>query len=797
MMNKIKPYLFGFSVIALFILATASAWVYSRIDGALPKLDGNVNIYGLNESVSIERDENGIATIKAQNRTDAAIALGFIHSQERFFQMDLLRRNSAGELSSLFGDIALEYDKEIKVHRFRERARTIVRSLAPKELALLKAYTNGVNQGLERLGSSPFEYLLLRQEPVLWREEDTILTVLSMYLDLQYAGGERELSLAAMQKALPAELFSFFSAKGSQWDATLDSTQFKHAVMPEMPTDFLNSLSNKSLNAHHSSTTLGQDQNFVGSNNWAVSGALTATGSAIVANDMHLGIRVPNTWYRATIEYKADNKQTVSITGATLPGTPNVIVGSNGHIAWGFTNSYGDWSDVVVLKTNGDNSQYLTPNGYQAFTNHIQVIAIKDKDSVEIQTQETIWGPVIGKDSEGNLLAYRWVAHDQNAVNLAHVKLETATTVNQAFAIAATAGIPAQNMMVADKHGDIGWTIMGQIPRKVGAIDELPTDWSTGEFGWNGYLSAHEYPKVKTPAEQRLWTANSRVVGGNMYKVIGNGGYALGARAKQIKQRLFEHQNFNEQTLLDIALDTEAIYLARWQQLLTQQVMTKAALANNPNWQEALSFAQQTPFYANADSVTYRLIKTFKSEVKTRVFEQLNNYLSEQDDNFSFHTVRNLFEEPLWQLVTKQPNGFLADNLSWQALLADALNETLNDMTDGQTLSEATWGQTNAAEIKHPLAGAIPIFGKTLNMPADHLGGDSFMPRVDGGSFGASERMIVSPGQEASGIFHMPTSQAGHPWSPYYGKGHSDWVEGRPSPFLPGKTKYKLTLLKY
>jgi len=410
---NIKKIAIALLLISCFFIATAATWLYSRVDSALPQLDGKVTLFGLGKNVVIDRDENGVATVKAQNRNDAAMALGFVHAQERFFQMDLLRRNAAGELSSLFGEVALNYDKEIRIHRFRDRARKIVNHLNQNELALLQAYTRGVNQGLERLKASPFEYLLLQQIPVQWQEEDTVLTVFSMYLDLQYARGERELSLAIMKRALPEELFAFLTPKGSQWDAAIDGTQFPGSIMPpSFPKEVLSNTLATNFEK--------QDYKFVGSNNWAISGAKTNTGSAMLANDMHLGIRVPNTWFRASIEYPYANK-TIKVTGATLPGTPSVVVGSNTNIAWGFTNSYGDWSDVILLQTNDNKTQYLTPQGYKDFTQHKQVIAVKDQDSVEITTTETIWGPVIGENAQGELLVYRWVAHDINAVNLYRV----------------------------------------------------------------------------------------------------------------------------------------------------------------------------------------------------------------------------------------------------------------------------------------------------------------------------------------------------------------------------------------
>ena len=215
-MKHLKNTLLGIFFILLLIFATLSTWLYSQIDSALPQLDGKRTLYGLSTSATIERDKHGIATIKANNRLDLAVATGFIHAQERFFQMDLLRRNSAGELSSLFGEAAIAYDSDIRRHRFRERASAIVAQLSTADLALLKAYTRGVNQGLKYLKAVPFEYLLLRQEPVEWQEEDTILTVLSMYIDLQYQDGKRERTLGLLHSILSPEVFAFLNPKGSR-----------------------------------------------------------------------------------------------------------------------------------------------------------------------------------------------------------------------------------------------------------------------------------------------------------------------------------------------------------------------------------------------------------------------------------------------------------------------------------------------------------------------------------------------------------------------------------------------------
>ena len=804
----IKRIIIALIFVSSLVIASGMTWIYSQIDSALPILDGSKTVFGLIKSAVIERDEQGIVTIKASNRLDVAVTTGFVHAQERFFQMDLLRRNSAGELSSLFGSVALNYDKKIRVHRFRERAREIVNGLPPEQKALLKAYSRGVNQGLKYISSQPFEYLLLQQEPAQWSEEDSILTIFSMYIDLQYQDGQRERTLGLMKEVLSEEVFAFLNPKGSIWDAAIDNSKLQSSPMPEKawPSASSYHIDNQE-EAYQLVSKINeinyQADEFPGSNNWGVSGNISTTKSAIIANDMHLGLRVPNTWFRASFEYPSDTKN-IRITGATLPGTPSMVVGSNGNVAWGFTNSYGDFSDVIIIKTVNDGTQYLTPQGVKDFTYHKQLIAVKNEKPVEITIKETIWGPIIGQNHAGQLLAYRWVAYDKQAVNFTATELELATTTSQAMNIAARSGIPSQNMMVGDKKGNVGWTIMGPIPKKFGDVGETPMFWHQGDKGWDGYLQPEEYPSVLNPENNRLWTANSRVVGGEMLHKIGNGGYALGARAKQIQENLLAKNMFNEASLLAIGLDERALFLKPWQNFILTKVLDEEAIAKHPKFEQVKELlAKDDNLSANVGSVSYRLVRNFRMNVLNLVFSNLNTTLENLDDGYKVSSIRNQLETPLWQLITKQPDNFLMRPLnSWQALFNQALKTTINDMTstqgsDEQAIENATWGQQNTTAIKHPLSDSVPFIGSWLDMPRTALSGDSFMPKVQGKSFGASQRMVVSPGHEESGIFHMPTSQAGHPWSPYYGKGHSDWEQGVASPFLPGKTKYKLTLLSY
>ena len=273
-----------------------------------------------------------------------------------------------------------------------------------------------------------------------------------------------------------------------------------------------------------------------GSNSLAVSGELTSNGRALVANDMHLEIRVPNTWYRAVLEWRdeADASQTRLLAGLTLPGHPTLVTGSNTYLAWGFTNAQVDTSDLVLLELDPrDPNRYRTPWGWHGFDRYTETIEVKGGEPVKMDVRWTIWGPVLGADYKGRLRAYAWTAHSAERLASSLLPLESARTIEEALDAANGLGTPAQNLVVADRSGRIAWTIYGALPRRIGMTGYLPESWADGWRGWNGWLTPAEYPRIVDPPGGRLWTANARVVDGSMLAALGDGNYDIGARARR------------------------------------------------------------------------------------------------------------------------------------------------------------------------------------------------------------------------------------------------------------------------
>ena len=777
-------------IAALLLVLTSIWWV---LTGSKATLDGTILTEGIDNKAYIQRDAQGIVSINGQSRNDIAFSLGFAHAQERFFQMDLLRKNSAGELSALFGARAVSFDKKIRIHQFRKRALAAVNALPDDHRDMLVAYSQGVNSGVSALRSKSFEYQLLRAQPEPWQPADSFLVVYSMYMDLQDEFAEGERSLTAMYDLLPQDWFNFLNPVGGLWDATLDNGDLS------FDTPFPGTPLARFQEYDQASVVLPQyeDRIEVGSNNWSVSGELTRHGSALVADDMHLGLDVPNIWFRASWALPDENRQ---ITGVTLPGAPLMIIGSTENIAWGFTNSYGDYLDVIRLQTNAEQSEYLTNDGWIPFDTEEELITVKGGDTQSTTIKKTRWGPVIGEDHFGNLIALRWIAHDPEALNLNLLLLEEAENVDDALEIAAKTGIPGQNLNVGDREGNIGWTIMGALPDRQGypttLSSQLSADWSNGSITWNGKLSDELYPRIFNPESHRLWTANARMVTGENYQKIGEGMGALGARQQQIRDRLLEIQRFSEVQFLAIHLDDEAIFLDRWQKLLLATLSEQTVL-EHPSLKDFRIHIADWKAHADSDSVGYLLVKRFRERVIDQTVGHVFRHVAEQSSEFWMGRVDNKVEYPVWKLVTEKPSQHRPKGFdSWDDVLVSAAMDVDSELSDPETgLTEQTWGNHNALAIQHPLSTAIPILSQFLDMPAQPMSGDTFMPRVQARSSGASQRMAVSPGHEESGYFHMPTGQSGHPLSPFYRVGHEDWVAGNPSPFLPGETEYILELI--
>ena len=788
-------------LIALLLVGVAVA--YLAVRGSLPVIDGERSVAGLEGETVVERDAVGAVTITGHSRDDVAYATGFVHAQDRFFQMDLSRRMSGGRLSELVGDAAMDMDARQRIHRFHDVAERVYVQLAPAEKTLLDAYARGVNAGLESLRVRPFEYLLLRQRPEPWRPQDCLLVVYAMYLQLNDAEASADRQRGLLAAALPPDVFRFVYSMAPVWEAPIDGVVMAAAPMPAPESLDLRQLQGEfgKLAALRSPAT-GRENSAVGSNNWAVDGAHTRTGAALLANDMHLGLAVPNTWYRVRLlvarESPADRRD---LMGLTLPGAPIMVVGSNGHIAWGFTNSYGDWTDLVRVERSPDGGQYRTAAGWMPLQRFVETVRSSSGATREVLVEQTQWGPLLpGAEKAGEgTLALAWTAQDPAATNLRWLQLEEVHECANALAVANTIGGPAQNFVCADAGGNIGWTLLGRMPlRGTGYDPGVPSDWTQPDAGWQGWRDPATYPRVLNPPGGRIWTANNRVVGAERLAAIGDGSPDRGARAQQIRDELLAIPagQATEADMLRIQLDDRALFLVRWRDFLLG-LLDADALRDKPARAALRRQVETWDPRAATGAVGYRLVREFHEALGRRTFDALTVPARVAHPEAAFKVPRS-FEEAVWELATTRPAHLLDPRFAdWRNFLLDVVDESLARIA-GQcadaTYATCTWGEANATNIRHPLSRAVPMLARWLDMPREPMSGGNDMPHVHAPGFGASERFGVSPGREAQGYFHMPAGQSGHPLSRFYQAGHQAWVRGEALPYLPGATIFELTL---
>ena len=773
---------------AAVLLLAALTLAIGLLRASLPRLEGASGEPGLTSVVRITRDSRGVPTIEAANRLDLAYATGFVHAQDRYFEMDLSRRLAAGELAELFGKVALEQDRKARLFRFRSVAREVIAQATAAERAVIEAYARGVNAGLAGLAGRPWEYWVLGQPPLPWRPEDTVLVEHAMWWDLQANGLRREI----LRQEINARLggpecgagwkcgLSFLYPAGTSWDAPASAAAVAAAQAPVPAAEVLDVRNGSAAATVPESVPRASA---AGSNSWAVAGRLTATGAALIANDMHLGQRVPPVWYHARLRIVSSTAAAaLDLNGVTLPGAPLLVAGSNAHIAWGFTNSYGSWLSVTKV-----------PCGTVALSVVREQIRVHGQATVVLEVKSGPAGVLLRADEAQHSCWFgSWLAQQAAATNLGLLALERATSVAEALALAPAVGIPHQNVVIGDAQGHIGWTIYGRIPEDTGA---------TRARGGAPWTTPADHPRIVDPPLGRIWTANARVaaddhqlqlIGGDVATLGAE--YDLGARAGQIRDDLLALQGkVTPADMLRIQLDDRAVFLARWRTLLLG-VLDTEALRDHPRRAQVRQLIASWNARASVDSVGYRLVRAYHDRTQQAVWDMLLAGLHLTAERDAAPPAQ--FEGPLWQLVTAQPLHLLAKTYpGWPEFLRAQVDATIAELgASCPELAHCAWGAHNMVRIRHPLSRALPWLASFLDMPTVELPGDHDMPRVQDGAFGASERFAVSPGHEQQGYIHLPGGQSGHPLSPYYRAGFRQWALGTPLPFLPGPAEHTLTL---
>ncbi|MFM1832865.1 MAG: penicillin acylase [Planctomycetota bacterium] len=734
-----------------------------------------VTVSAVTRPVRVDLDDRAIPTIAADSPADAFAALGWLHARERFFQMDGMRRQAAGETAALAGPMLLEMDRPNAIARRRELAQRVVEALDPGERAVLEAYTRGVNAGLAGLDGPPMEYRLLNATPTAWRPEDSILVLLTMFDMLQRTADE-EAGVAALRQAVPPAIAEWLLAVPGRWDTLLVSAAADtDEAVPSLPDPLPPQAAiSPPLDATRLAAAIEiPDDLRPGSNNFAVAGSRTPDGRAIVANDPHLASIAPGLWYRVRLAWPG-----VNAVGVSLPGAPGLPIGATDHLAWGLTNTTGDFEDLVLIDVDPDDpSRYRGPDGWESFDDREVSIDVAGARPVAVRSRFTRWGPVIDETPDGRPIALLQVSAQPGAIDLGLLGLLEAQDVERGLDVAAAWGGPSQNVVVADATGRIGWTVSGWLPDRRGYDGRSPGTHLDGR-GWFGPLEETRRPRVVDPENGTLQTANNRLVPLADADLLGRT-WADGGRAWRIRERLAALDVITEVDLHDIQLDE---YVQRFE---PYRALLLAALKDVPDAEDVRTIVDDWDGSASEETVALPIVAAFRQQLLRRANAMLLARFATRplDERTARLAASAIHEEPVLQACeARDPRLEVTGGLDWndvfRAATAAAIAEHRRD-------PDTPWAERNRLAARHPLGRAHPLVGDRFDLPAVPQAGHWGAVRVLAPSFGASARFIASPGHLEDGSLETPGGQSGDPKSPHYADAHDEWATGLMPRLLP------------
>lgn len=488
-------------LLVLALLAGAGAWVW--LQRSLPVIDGE-RTAAVQAPLEIVRDTEGVPHIYAASERDGWFAMGYVHAQDRLWQMEFQRRVGQGRISEVLGERAFETDRLMRTLGFARLAGRIEARLDAETRAHLAAYAAGVNAYLEEDRVLPIEFQALRVKPEPWKPQDSVAWLLVMAWDLS---GNWRAELGRLR----------FAAKLGRERAAEFMPPYPGDPSLPLP-DFDTLYAELAPQANRLLALSPPHEESIGSNNWAVSGRHAKNGKPLVANDPHLGLQAPALWYLAHVSTPAGN-----VVGGTLPGVPFVVIGRNDHVAWSFTTTNSDTQDLFVEKlAPGDETRYVTPAGMETFEVREEVIRVGSEER-RVKIRSTRHGPVLSDAirnareaaPKGHVLALAWTAlTEENTTARAGFRLNRARNRAELLAAARDFAAPHQNIVFADSEGGIGFIAPARVPLRHPeneASGRVPVPGWIERYDWTGILPFEDLPQVMDPPSGRLVTANHKV----------------------------------------------------------------------------------------------------------------------------------------------------------------------------------------------------------------------------------------------------------------------------------------------
>ena len=791
----------AFFLIAILIAALGGlAWLYWMARSALPQLDGSVKVAGLSAKVTVIRDGHGVPTIDAANLEDLFFAQGYVTAQDRLWQMDVMRRFAAGEISEILGADFLKHDREQRILGLRVAAQKAVEVSSAQTRAHFEAYARGVNAYIEsHRDRLPIEFRILRYSPRPWAQEDSALIAAQMVKDLNhYPYGDaldREKILAKLGPELTADLYvnsswhdrpptvarpSLEENTGSEDDEQDKRSPVSSSVAQLTATPAFRDLVGAGLARALEPDSHADARLVVGSNNWVVSGAHTLSGKPLLSNDMHLGHQMPNLWYEAHIRCGS-----LDAAGVTLPGIPYVIVGHNQHIAWGFTN-VGPTVEDVYIETFNPDGQYLTPEGWKSPDHRREVIHVKGKPDVVADVALTRHGPIITDlvPGETRKLALRWTLYE--GTHNPFFEVDSAENWKQFRRAFSALDAPGQNVVFADVDGNVGYQATGKIPIRASGGGSLPENGSDNAHEWIGYIPFDKLPSVYNPPSGIIATANGRITPDG-YPFSISTGWEAPWRTARIYRVLESGKKFSAADMLvlqtDIYSDGERFFAERFvygvDHAKNASVRTKQAAELMRGWDGRMTADSPAPTigYRARVELTRLLLEPKLGPAPlgpaNKDPKQVYATLNWKTYSWGMQSVW------LENILQHQPKRWLPESYSsYDDLLAAAVEAAVSGPEAPQDLASWHWGAFHPVEIQHPILSRIPLLQRWTGPGVQPQSGSGYTVKAVSRSHGPSERLTVDLSDLDQSTLNLVTGEAGNVLSPYYMDQWKAWYEG-------------------
>ena len=775
--GRFRPWCAGAGALVLLgvLLALGSCTWF-----ALPSYDGSESVAGLDAPVEIVRDAHAIPHIYAKSPRDGAFAMGYVHAQDRLWQLEMQRRIGAARLAEVVGEPGFKTDRFLRTLGLYRVAERNFERLSPEAQAIYRAYAAGVNAYLEaHSGLMPPEFLLLGHEPEPWWPADSLVWLKIMAWDLGDNFSDELLRARLAGRLDTAQLQDLWAqhpddpppgphAGGDAFDpAGIDFG----ALAAALPADTVSGL---------------------GSNGWVISGAHTESGKPLLANDPHLRLEVPSVWYLAHI-----STPEFEVVGATLPGLPFPLLGRTRHLAWGFTNTGPDVQDLFIERIDPDDpTRYLTPEGSVPFTLRPETIHVSGEEPVELLVRETRHGPVVSdvidESAEflepGHVLAFAWTALDEDDLSAQALVNATSATDPESFVEALRdLAVPQQTIVFADREGNIGYVAPGRVPIRASGQGHMPAPGWTGTHDWVDRVPYEALPGENNPASGRIVSANNRMVEDD-YPYYLSDDWTAPYRARRIEALLEARPRHDVASFAAIQQDQVSLAAER----LTPVLLRLAKPRGNPG-RDALNLLIQWDYGMGREAPEPLIYMAWLRELMHALFADELGDVFEDYWNIRTEVIhRALTERTQWcDDVTTA-----AEQETCTGVVTRALTVSLEYLavTYGHDMADWRWGEAHAVNMKSRILGEVPAVGSWFEIDMES-GGEK--ETVNAGGFdvadperpfaqnhGAGYRAVYDLAEPERSVFIISTGQSGNPLSGHYADYAQDWRDGRYLPML-------------